>query len=287
MQAKLKVGTYLSKGLCGLVSAALLITQLDGCAQAAKDHRASLLSMEGSDIPTRSFGLPESRPPMEGEVLFFGRVQVIEVDSGNAPDLSCNAALFLTAEDAPDKPLPLWPSSAFKRASIPYSPDKDGHFAIIAPPGKYGLQLIYRSPKIGWIAVDASVHTLAQGASGAIYLGDLQIRIEPGVDPQKISVRASPLTVRISVFDDFAPDYNHLQAEHVSLGTLPVESRLLYPRGTPPTVILGTNRSAESLVRSDDSVSKVARTLAVIALFAAYVVVTAAQVAVVAGSHVR
>src|SRR5215472_8117746 len=148
MQLNRKVATCLSKGLCGLLSAALLITQLDGCAQAAKNPRVSPLSMEGSDIRTRSFDLPESTPPAEGEVLFFGRVQVIEVDSGNAPDLSSNAALFLTAEDAPDKPIPLWPSSAFKRASIPYSPNKDGRFAIIAPPGKYGLQLIYRSSKI-------------------------------------------------------------------------------------------------------------------------------------------
>src|SRR5262245_3149010 len=161
-----------SKTICVLLSAALVATQLDGCAQPAKHHGATLLSMEGSDIPTRSFELPESTPPGMGEVLLFGRVQVIEAGV-NAPDLPYNAAIFLTAEGAPDKPIPLWPSSAFKRASVPYSPDKDGRFAIIAPAGKYGLQLIYRSPKIGWIAVDAGVRILGAGASGAIYLGDM------------------------------------------------------------------------------------------------------------------
>lgn len=264
-----------SKALSMLLSAALIVAQIDGCAQAPKNDRATLLSMEGSDIHTRSFALPESAPPGTGEVLLFGRVYVIEAGSTSVSDLSHNTALFLTAEDAPDKPIPLWPSSAFKRASVPYSPDKDGRFAIIAPAGKHGLQLIYRSAQAGWLAVDTGLRISGEGASGAIYLGDVRILLGPSAGGLlRISSPPSGLTVRLYVSDHFAADYAYLLGNHASLAAVPVESRLLNPSNTHPIVTLSANRTAESEVNSSDGVAKVAESVAVIALFASYIALT-------------
>jgi len=132
----------LSKTLCVLHSVTLVITQSAGCAQAPKRDSTALPTIAGTEVPTRVRG---SAFLSSEDIALFERLEIVETGNHKPLDLHYDAALFLTADNAPNKPIPLWPASELKRASEPFSPTKDSRFQIIAPSGNYGVQVVYRS----------------------------------------------------------------------------------------------------------------------------------------------
>jgi hypothetical protein len=164
--------------------------------------------------------------------------------------------LFLTADNAPNKPIPLWSTHARKLASLPVSPSNDGRFEIIAPAGTYRLQVVYRDADVGWLAIDPGVRIQAKDARGAVYVGALRLELDPHAAAD--AKRSRPSKPPIQILDDYAADYAWLTSSQISAADLPTTTRIMTPaKGVKATAILSMNAVAESEAKAESVVEGV------------------------------
>jgi hypothetical protein len=261
-----------SKSLC-IVLILALIGHLPGCASTTP---------VSTDVPTigdseirlhRYYG--EGVALGNDEVLVFGRLQVIDEGSGVKPDLSFDAALFVTARNAPHSPIPLWSKSALRKASKPFETDKDGFFAAMVPKGSYRLQVVYRSPA-GWLAIDPSVQIETGDGGAAVYVGEVRIDMDSRQIAKAKASRATTEALRVDLADEYDTDYTALTSAFANSRVFPVRhSPMIGDPKARPSAIVST--AAPPAGSDKYPVIKVLSTIALVALaavlFAAYLVV--------------
>jgi hypothetical protein len=265
----------ISKMICAVLIPAL-IGQLPGCSSAPKgENKTAVPEISNSEVALRR--IYGSGPTLEqNEVLLFGRLQINDRGLVGQPDLPFNAALFITTADAPHKPIPLWPKSALRKASMAFDTDKDGRFAVILPKGTWRLQVVYRSREAGWIAIDPGVQMQTSDAGAAVYVGELHIEIDPKQVAAAKKSHATTEPIRVERSEDYEADYAALTANFPDLRSMPVAHSLLTtdPKARPSAVVSTSTPPAGS---ESNPVIKVISDIALVALtivlFAAYIVV--------------
>jgi hypothetical protein len=275
-----------TRAVCVLLSTALVVTQTAGCAQAPKVNTGAgtrIPVVPASDLATRQ---PDPRLDIRlagNEVLLFGRLEVVSTGTGTTADLWYDSALFLTADDAPTQPIPRWPTTSLKRASVPFNPSQDGRFQIVAPAGTYRLQVVYRNPDVGWLAIVPAVRIEATKAGEALYVGVLRVELDPQavVEAKRSQTAKAPL--RIQIVDDYAADYGALTSSQAGAANLPVGSAMMRPdTSVDATALLSTNTAAESHAKSHSVVKGILMGIVLVPLF-----VAAIALAVLSGGNLQ
>jgi hypothetical protein len=276
-----------TRAVCVLLSTALVVTQTAGCAQAPKVNAGAgtrIPVVPASDLATRQPD-PKLDVRLAGtEVLLFGRLEVVSNGAGTTADLWNDSALFLTADDAPTQPIPRWPTTSLKRASVPFNPSRgDGRFQIVAPAGTYRLQVVYRNADVGWLAIVPAVRIEATKAGEALYVGVLRVEIDPQavVEAKRSQTAKAPL--RIQIVDDYAADYGALTSSQAGAANLPVGSAMMRPdTSVDATALLSTNTAAESHAKSHSVVKGILMGIVLVPLF-----VAAIALAVLSGGNLQ
>jgi hypothetical protein len=215
------VAARVSKSVCRLLIV-VLICQILGCAGEPKNSPLTDVPAIGdSDIALRRYH-GEDTALAGNEVLLFGRVQIREANRAEMADLSFDSALFLTAQDAPHKPIPLWNTAQLRKASKPFEPDKDGFFAAIVPTGEYHLQVVYRSSEAGWLAIDPGVRIRVEQSGLAVHIGELRLQIDPAQIAHAKAGRATADAVRVDRADEYEVDYAELKKSYSNAAAFPV-----------------------------------------------------------------
>lgn len=280
------MGRMATRAVCILLSTALVVTQTAGCAQAPKVNTGAgtrIPVVPASDLATRQ---PDPRLDIRlaaNEVLLFGRLEVVSTGTGTTADLWYDSALFLTADDAPTQPIPRWPTTSLKRASVPFSPSRDGRFQIVAPAGTYRLQVVYRNADVGWLAIVPAVRIEATKAGEAIYVGVLRVEIDPQAVVEAKRSKTTKAPLRIEIVDDYAADYGALTSSQAGVDKVPVGSAMMRPdAGVDATALLSTNTAAESHAKSHSVVKGILMGIVLVPLF-----VAAIALAVLGGGNLQ
>ncbi len=263
-----------SKSVSGLLIV-VLICQIPGCASEPKNPPLTDVPAIGdSDVALRRYH-GESMALADNEVLLFGRVQISEANRTETSDLSFDSALFLTARDAPHKPIPLWNTSQLRKASKPFEPDKDGFFAAIVPAGEYHLQVVYRSVEAGWLAIDAGVRIRAEQGGFAVHVGELRLQTDPGQIARAKARRATADAVRVDRADEYEVDYAELKKSYPYAAAFSVRrSPAEADAGGQPSCIVSTVAPPAGSANSPviKIISGAALGVLAVVLFAAYLV---------------
>jgi hypothetical protein len=263
-----------SKSVCRLLIV-VLICQILGCAREPKNPPLTDVPAIGdSDIALRRYH-GEDIVLAGNEVLLFGRVKISEANRAEMSDLSFDSALFLTARDAPHKPIPLWNTAQLRKASRPFEPDKDGFFAAIVPAGEYHLQVVYRSFEAGWLAIDAGVRIRAEQGGLAVHIGELRLQTDPEQIARAKARRATADAVRVDRADEYEVDYAELKKSYPNAAVFPVRrSPVEADAGGQPSAIVSTVAPPAGSAKSPviKVISDAALIVLAVVLFAAYLV---------------
>jgi len=267
-----------TRAICLMLSIALVVTQTAGCAHKGTANTGAgtrIPNITNSDIHTRQPD-PRNGIRLEGnEVLLFGRLEVTRTGAAPVTELWYDSALFLTAEDAPAQPIPRWPAKSLKRASVPFSPSADGRFELLAPAGKYRLQVFYRDAEVGWLAIVPAVEIDATRPGAALYVGVLRIDVDPQAINEARQSKAAKPALSVQVGNDYAADLAALDAYQSGFSSLSVERAMMRSaEGVEATALLSTNAASQSKTKDHSVVKSILLGIVLVPLFAAAIVLS-------------
>jgi hypothetical protein len=267
-----------TRTLCLIVSVVLVVTQTAGCTSTETVNPGAgtrIPSVTKSDLNTR---VPDPKSDIRlagNEALLFGRLEVRRIGAAPIADLWYDSALFLTAEDAPPQPIPRWPSKSLRQASVPFNPSKDGRFELVAPVGKYRLQVFYRDAEVGWFAIVPAVEIDASTPGSAIYVGVLRIEIDPQAISKAKQSKATKPPLNVQVMNDYVADLTALKSYQSGFSSLNVGSAMMSSaEGVEATALLSTNPTAESQTKDHSVVKSILLGIVLVPLFAAAIVLS-------------